>query len=92
MLLPKVEVRVATPLAVALALRTKVVPLVTDATTVPAAMPVPVTSMPGINPTVLPTVTIGVPLTVTALERARVPVKFATTGAAASPLVTDTLV
>ena len=77
-LLPKVEVSVAMPVAVALALRTKVRPSVTEATTAPAGMPVPVIAMPGASPAVLPTVTIGLPLVVAAPASSWVPVRFAT--------------
>src|SRR3954469_9049240 len=75
--LPKAGVRVAAPVAVALALRTNVVPLVMEATTAPAGMPVPVTAMPGTKPFVLPTVTVALALVVAALASARFDVRFA---------------
>ena len=61
---------VATPVAVALALRMSVVPSRMLAIVVFAAMPAPVMSMPGMRPTVLGTVTVVVPVVVEALSEA----------------------
>ena len=65
------------PAAVALALRTRLVPSVMAAIVVPALMPGPETSMPGTRPAVLATVTMFEALTVVAesetLAKASVP-------------------
>ena len=70
-------VMVTEPAAVALALRTRLVPSVTLAIVAPAGMPVPKTCMPGTRPAVLATVTFGEALTVVAtrevLAKASVP-------------------
>ena len=59
--------------------RTKVVPLVTDATVAPAGMPSPLTAMPGTMAAVLVTVTVVLSLMVVALASAEVTVLTAVT-------------